>query len=755
MSSKVSIFLLLSLGTSLSYAQEVSENITVRASRTSDSIRETPASVTILGRSDLDRYDSPGQNLGTVLGKALPGFGMPTESVSNFGQTLRGRDVLILIDGIPQIENRQISRQLNNIKVETIERIEVISGANAMYGAGAPGGIVNIITKDYSKESLGLETFLGTSFASKPLSQEGQTFNIQQTASGTLDNWKYLVSLGAEMRNNRFDASGNLIPSEPAQTSRGDTDSYEALIKGQYRLSERSFIEANIDIFEERQDTDYFVQTTPYRASHGLELEEQPSSKRKQFALRYENSDFFEQNFSLLAYHRNRELTFFPFFLTVPVPIVNQSTTSAEITGIKATVQSQINPSLEMTWGLDLEKDKGKQRAHSYDPLRYEITGGRDYANKSADYDYGPVIDTDKAALFTQFKAKLAEGLTSKFGLRYEKISQRVHDFTPPFETAISTNWPILYAGIATKEASGSVQPGTTASLPRVFIPQNFQGGTRDFDAWASNIGFTYDLTPKQLVFANFSQGYELGDTSRLMRDAVSPNSLIPVLSPIFNLNIESTTVSALDLAAIKTSSYEIGYRGTIDRFFGNAAIFYNESDKVYQFNSDFTVDLLDAKKRVYGLEVDAGVNATDNLRLGASHARAKGEAKRKDLNGGWAALSGLEVSPPKSAVYADYFINSDLRGVIQAQHIAPYSGEDDTNLRDRKKALALKEYFLLDGHLDYSFNENASIKFAVNNILNRRYKTLFHQWAEYTYGEASGAPAEGRRFTLVYRHVY
>ncbi len=735
-------------------AQELPEHKTVYATRTDDAIEETPASVTILEKAEIEKYDAPGQNLGTLLGKAVPGFGMPTESVSNFGQTLQGRDVLILIDGIPQNENRQVSRQLNNIKVETIERIEVVSGANAIYGAGAPGGIINIITKGYSSDPATSESWLGTSFNTKPLARSSQTYNLQQSVSGTLGSFQYLASVGGEWRKNSFDAEGHQIPPEPAQTSRNDTDTYDALLKARYNLTPHSFTEASFEYFTEEQDSDYAVVLNPYRAESGLQLDQQPSSKRKQISLRYEDSEFLGQKLSLLGYYRDRELTFFPFALTVPAPIVNQSTSKAEVSGLKAVVQTSLPMRTELAWGLDLELNKGKERAHSYDQLRYEISNGKIYTGKSADYDYGPVIDTKTAALFAQMKTSWTDQLHSKLGLRYERINQDVHDFTPPLETAIAKNWPIIYAGIAQMEGLGRVPAGTTASLPQNFVPKNFKGGDLDYDAWAANLGFTYDITPRQQAFVNFSQGYELGDTARLLRDAVSPNSLVPTISPIFGLAIDSTTVSSLDLAAIKTTSYETGWRGSIDRFFGGATLFYNQSDKVYQFNSDFTVDLLNLKKRIYGLEIDTGVRPTDALTLTLSHARAKGEARR--ANGpGWAALSGLEVSPPKTTATADYVFNEHARVNLIGTHVAPYNREDDLTPNDKKGALDLGEYFVMDGGFIYAWSDKASLKTQITNLLNRRYKTLFHQWAEYTYGEASGAPAEGRRIALVFDYVY
>ncbi|MFX5169060.1 TonB-dependent receptor plug domain-containing protein, partial [Acinetobacter baumannii] len=59
----------------------------------------------------------------------------------------RGRGVLVMIDGVSLNSSRGISRQFDAIDSFNIERIEVLSGASAVYGGGATGGIINIITK--------------------------------------------------------------------------------------------------------------------------------------------------------------------------------------------------------------------------------------------------------------------------------------------------------------------------------------------------------------------------------------------------------------------------------------------------------------------------------------------------------------------------------------------------------------------------------------------------------------------------------
>ena len=52
-----------------------------------------------------------------------------------------------MIDGVPQSTTRNTSRDLATIDPSMIERVEVIRGATAIYGDGATGGIVNIVTR--------------------------------------------------------------------------------------------------------------------------------------------------------------------------------------------------------------------------------------------------------------------------------------------------------------------------------------------------------------------------------------------------------------------------------------------------------------------------------------------------------------------------------------------------------------------------------------------------------------------------------
>jgi len=69
------------------------------------------------------------------------------KKLSGFGETLRGRSPLYLVDGVPQSTPlRDDSRDGYTIDPFFIDRVEVIFGSNAIQGIGATGGVVNYVT---------------------------------------------------------------------------------------------------------------------------------------------------------------------------------------------------------------------------------------------------------------------------------------------------------------------------------------------------------------------------------------------------------------------------------------------------------------------------------------------------------------------------------------------------------------------------------------------------------------------------------
>jgi outer membrane cobalamin receptor len=110
----------------------------------------TPASVSVITAAELAR-------LGVrTVGDALR-F-LPEVTVRDFGGlgavqevSIRGTaspHVLVLVDGVPINSAALGIAQVNTIPVDIVERIEVLRGPfSAIYGSGALGGVINIITR--------------------------------------------------------------------------------------------------------------------------------------------------------------------------------------------------------------------------------------------------------------------------------------------------------------------------------------------------------------------------------------------------------------------------------------------------------------------------------------------------------------------------------------------------------------------------------------------------------------------------------
>src|SRR5690606_31526283 len=127
--------------------QDLAE-VVVTASRVRESIDEVPSAVTVLGAATIEQQMNINNSISEILGYTVPGLGPSTNKATNSGQTLRGRSVLVLLDGVPQSTPLMNgNRDIRSLDPAIIERVEVIKGATAIYGNGSGEGIINYITE--------------------------------------------------------------------------------------------------------------------------------------------------------------------------------------------------------------------------------------------------------------------------------------------------------------------------------------------------------------------------------------------------------------------------------------------------------------------------------------------------------------------------------------------------------------------------------------------------------------------------------
>jgi vitamin B12 transporter len=127
--------------------------VVVSASRFDQKILETPRSVTVIN-SDVIRnsvYNSVGDLLAKQPGIYIVGSNQtPGTNQSLFMRGSNSNQVVVMLDGVritdPSTPNNAID--LSELSLTNVDRIEIIEGAHStVYGGGAIGGVINIITK--------------------------------------------------------------------------------------------------------------------------------------------------------------------------------------------------------------------------------------------------------------------------------------------------------------------------------------------------------------------------------------------------------------------------------------------------------------------------------------------------------------------------------------------------------------------------------------------------------------------------------
>ena len=145
------------------------ETVVVTATRSDQQSVITPNNVTVITRQQLD--DMASSTLSTILrtqvGIQIQDFigdgSRAAISMRGFGENA-ANNTLVMIDG-RKLNNPSLQApDLSTVKVSDIERIEIIQGGGGvLYGDQAVGGVINIITKEASREArASIESTRGT-----------------------------------------------------------------------------------------------------------------------------------------------------------------------------------------------------------------------------------------------------------------------------------------------------------------------------------------------------------------------------------------------------------------------------------------------------------------------------------------------------------------------------------------------------------------------------------------------------------------
>ena len=696
------------------------------SSRAPKQISDIPGTVWIITDKELQTQIRGGAGLKEVLGNLIPGFDFGNQGRTNYAQNMRGRNVLVMINGISMNSTRATSRQFDAIDPFNIDRIEVLSGASSIYGGDSTGGIINIITKKPKSEQLAFETSVGlkSGFRSDDLDKR-----IAQSAEGGNDKVKFRLGAAFTQNEGAFDANGDQVIIDVKQSDFQYNRSIDLLGGVSAKLASNQDLNIDLQYYNSKVrnkkwlsfGNNFIGYTTKnpdlINVLSGADSDVVPRTERFMANLQYQARNIWGgQNLLVQAYGRREEIDFGASFAEIPKPpagivlplFLSSARGNTNTYGTKIVLNKKWN-SFNFTYGIDgdLESFTGDQAI--FNPAVSADSGG---LINHTDVFVGryPDTKTETLAGFIQADWNITGKLTLSGGIRQQFINVKLDDFIGFKEQVY------MHFGY-----------GTSADVVK--------GGKNNYDVTLLNASLLYKFTSAWQTWFNFSQGFAVPDAAKSYGFGK-----YQLVSDRWNL-LNSINISEQPLSGIKTNQVEIGFRHNKTSeagLYAQGSVFYAVSNKTLKIdNASFTVSLLDQKLRNYGFEGALGYRFSQGPEFGGNILLIDSETETVDK--GWQNQSVYTTNPSKFMIYAGWNARPfSLR--LQMQNSMNY-----TDLAD----LRISGYTLFDLVGDVKLNKG-TINFGVQNIFNRQYTTIWGQRSEFFYGAPEKAFAYQGRGTTV-----
>ncbi len=545
------------------------------ATRTPQSIAAIPGSVTVITREELKQQSAtmalPG--LGDLLGKAVPGLGLGFGTGDSFGQNLRGRAAVVLIDGVPQDTQPASGREYLTIDPEAIERIEVIRGATAIYGNGAAGGVINIITRKPGADGMQGRTSLGTHASlTHPSGSLGGSF--AQELSGRNALLDYVLQASLTSSSGQFDAQGDRsAPGSLNGSTGGLLDTRTRNFFGKLGKSfDRQRVQLTLNRFESQMDTDLAPDPavdalcpdvrdpgcvrTKARYVNGISIDNKPHQDNTQISFDYDHAALWGSRLHVQVFHRE----------------LKDTRHAVRRAGLRRHGCRAGRRQFEEAW-CPARSDHAVQPGRR---ARAAVGTGL-----SAREGRLPERDLRRGSVRRQRRARVPQG-----GRRH----RHAHRTRP--EGAVR----------AGRVASGGVAAAARRHAPRDIVaklPEQtafgtpIRSGSRHFRDTVYNAGAVFYPSEALDVFVNYAQGFTAPRLDVLVFS-------IPVDGSLSALRPESNVVD----------NYEVGLRWQRDAVQAALSLFYAKSSLGAGYNQ-FTNRTVESPERTHGFEATLDVEAT------------------------------------------------------------------------------------------------------------------------------------------------
>ena len=670
------------------------ENMVITATRNPEQNLTLPNSVTIIDREKIENMAPNATSLGEILAKTVPGMATSSQSMSNYSQTIRGRKVQVLIDGVPQSGSlRGSSRDLVNISPDMIERVEVLRGPTGIYGQGAAGGVINIITRRASSEALSFTTKVSTHAQTEDIS-ESASADIFQQVSGASEDTSYIASAKYATTGLFYDAEGDAIPVSPhGQGGVSDSEDYDLYGKINHYFDENQSVELSAITSRLTQENNYHTVSGVYgeeKATLGEGPEENAlGQENESWSVngKYQHDDIIGSQLTLQAYAqsswaRNKYNT----------KNKAQSETDSEKLGLRLTVDTEFDSFVNgaVFWGADLAQEKAGQY----------MTDGRLWS---------PNLEQQTISPFANVRLQLTESWILRFGARYDRFDLDIDTFQVNF---------------------GKNQGDTVT------------GGELTYSATTFNTGLTYLINDVSSVYISYSEGFSLPDVGRILRDGGASSVALLDPEPILVKNYEigsKTQWNDIDAnIAVFYNQSDLGLR-----FVGDAN------------DTNFTPKR--EPEQVYGVELALNYSISDDWKTGGTFSWQEGKSDPADNGDYDDYLTGERIPPTKITAFVsnqtteNWYNQLDLLYSGDRDQFADNNDAADVDPDDKVKrqyAEGKVESFVVVDFISHYQLPAGQVTFSVANLLNQDYYTAESQFRN---RDAQYAKGIGRVFGLAY----
>lgn len=649
------------------------EEMVVTGSRVLERLDEVPASVTVIDEAAIQQELLVTSELQSILGFRVPGMGPATGSSSNFGQNLRGRAALVMIDGVPQstpLRNGMLD--IRSIDGSALERIEVIKGATSVYGNGAAGGIINYITKKPGSDALNGSAGI-SGRASGVKAEDSFGYRVGASMDGTVGDFSYVVNGVTQDYGVERDAEGDIIGLSMYGLS--DVESRNLFTKFGYQLDASKAVNVSYIYYDAQQNSDLVdvlgsvnsgVKTYAVKAGEGVEIpgEAQGPRGNQNLVLQYTDDRLLENTqLALDAYWQEIENIFF-YSTSFADPDAGyaggNSIILSEKTGLRLNLNSQFSwTGVEATfiYGIDLLNDVTSQ----------PLADGRIWV---------PEMDMTNEAGYVQSKLVIANDWVLKAGLRREFVDIDIPDYTTLRTCNTTSN--ICRGG-------GDVVGGELAYADTTY-----------------NIGVRYKATSAFNPFISYSQGFDISDLGLLLRAASVPD-----------IDQVQTRASIID-------HYEIGFSGDWEKLSYEFAAYRSESElgtaTVENPPGSGLFVPLRSPQKIWGYEMAVNYEANEFLATGITYTWVEGKDPDADIY-----LDARKISPPKFTAFIDWQATDELKLSASYLLVADRNRFERVNGIYVGAEAPVKQYDVLNLSGSYEW-QDWQFTAGIENALNKDY---------------------------------